>query len=77
MFITEMFDDAKPGYQSEKDDNSVQKLSDVRKTRVTLAHLNKLRMANDIRKYEHEQSTEEVKKQYGAPPAPADGMGGL
>lgn len=76
MFITEMFDDAQPGYQSEKHDNSVQKLSDLRKTRLTLAQLNRLRMANDVRKFETEQSAEHVKQQYAAPAAPDMGMGG-
>ena len=77
MFIIEMFDDAQPGYTSEKDDNSIQHLSDVRKTRLTLAHLNRLRMANDVRKYEHEQSVQNVKQQYAAPAAADIGMGGL
>lgn len=69
MLITEMFDEAKPGYQSEKDDNSVMKLSDLRKTRLTLAHLNRLRMANDVRKFEHEKKIETIQKQYAAPGA--------
>lgn len=77
MFVTEMFDKEPEGYRSEKDDNSVQSLSDLRKTRLTLAHLNKLRMANDVRKYEHEQSSEEVKKQYAPPPAASPDLGGI
>jgi hypothetical protein len=74
MYILEMFDEAKPGYESEKDDNSVMKLSDLRKTRLTLAHLNRLRMADDVRKFEHEKKLETVKKQYAV--APAEGAGG-
>lgn len=69
MFISDLFENfepAKPGYQSEKDDNSVMKLSDLRKTRLTLAHLNRLRMANDVRKFEFEQKMQDVKDQYGA-----------
>jgi hypothetical protein len=77
MFITEMFDSAKPGYESEKDDNSVTKLSDLRKTRLTLAHLNRLRMANDVRKFEHEKKLETVQKQYAAPAEAGGGMPGL
>jgi hypothetical protein len=77
MFITEMFDSAKPGYESEKDDNSVTKLSDLRKTRLTLAHLNRLRMANDVRKFEHEKKLDTVQKQYAAPAAEGGGLPGL
>ena len=76
MYITEMFDEAEPGYESEKHDNSVQKLSDLRKTRLTLAQLNRLRMANDVRKFENEQSAEQIKQQYAAPVTPDMDMGG-
>lgn len=76
MFITEMFDEIPSGYRSEKDDNTVMKLGDMRKTKLTLAHLNKLRMANDIRKFEHEDKLKKVAKQYKAP-AEAGGMGGM
>ena len=72
MFILDLLESpepAKPGYQNEKDDNTVMKLGDLRKTRLTLAHLNRLRMANDVRKFEFEKKLETVKDQYGAPPA--------
>jgi len=65
-----------PGYNTEKDDNSVLKLKDLRKTRLTLAHLNKLRIANDVRKFEHEKKLKSVAKQYQpAPEAGAAPMG--
>ena len=68
---------AKAGYQSEKDDKSTMKLSDLRKTRLTLAHLNKLRMANDVRKFEHEQKLKSISKQYKAPAPDGGGMGAM
>ena len=80
MFITDLLESpkpAKPGYQSEKDDNSAVKLSNIRKTRLTLAHLNRLRMANDIRKFEFEKKLETVKAQYGASPEAAGGAGAM
>jgi len=80
MFITDLFENlepAKPGYQSEKDDNSVMKLGDLRKTRLTLAHLNRLRMANDVRKFEFEKKMKDTKDQYGASAEPAAGVGGI
>jgi hypothetical protein len=77
MFLTEMYEEAKPGYQSEKDDNSVMHLKDLRKTRLTLAHLNRLRMANDVRKFEFEKKMEQTQKQYVAPAAEAGAMPGM
>jgi hypothetical protein len=83
MFITELFllemssDVIEPtpaGYASEEDDQSILKLSDMRKTRLTLGQLNKLRMMNDIRKVEHEQKLKTVSSQY-KPAAQEGGMG--
>lgn len=70
MFISELFEPMPRGYRNEKDDNSTMKLSDVRKTRLSLAQINRLRTMNDVRKYEHEKKLETVTKQY-KPPAEA------
>jgi hypothetical protein len=70
MFIAELFEPTPTGYRDEKDDNSVQKLSDVRKTRLSLAQINRLRVMNDVRKYEHEKKLGSITKQY-KPPAEA------
>jgi hypothetical protein len=69
MIVTELFAPAKPGYQSDSQDQTPLKLSDLRKTRLTLADLNRLRMANDVRKLEHETKLEKVSKQYKPPAA--------
>ena len=62
------------GHQTEKDDGSVMKLSDLRKSsRLTLAHLNRLRIAHDVRKFEHEKKLKAVSKQYKAAAEPAAG----
>ena len=71
-----MFNETPTGYRSEKDDNTTMKLGDMRKSKLTLAHLNKLRMANDLRKFEHEDKLKKVAKQYKAP-AEAGAMGGM
>ena len=79
MFIHDLLESpkpAKPGYQSEQDDNSVMKLGDLRKTRLTLAHLNRLRMANDVRKFEFEKKLETIQSQY-ATPAEEGGAGAI
>jgi len=64
MNILEIFDTNPAGYSTEKDDNSVPKLSDLRKTKLTLKQLNRLRIMNDVRKLEHEQKLDSVKNQY-------------
>ena len=75
MFIFELFTPTAPGYRDEKSDNDVVHLSDLRKTKLTLAHLNKLRQASDVRKFEHEEKMKSVSNQY-KPPAEAAGAGG-
>ena len=72
MIVTELFEPAKPGYQSDSLDQTPLKLSDLRKTRLTLSDLNRLRMANDVRRVEHENKLEKVSSQY-KPPAAAPG----
>jgi len=75
MIIAELFDPAPHGYQDAKSDNSTLKMSDRRKTRLTLAHLNQLRQAHDVRKLEHEKKLKAVSKQYQ--PAPEAGAAPL
>jgi hypothetical protein len=69
MIVTELFEPAKPGYQSDSLDQTPLKLSDLRKTRLTLADINRLRMSNDVRKIEHEKKLEKVSAQYKPPAA--------
>lgn len=74
MNILEIFDSNPAGYSTEKDDNSAPKLSDLRKTKLTLKQLNRLRIMNDVRRLEHEQKLENVKNQYKQPAAAAPVM---
>jgi hypothetical protein len=74
MQILEIFDSNTSGYRTEKDDNTSLKLSDLRKTKITLKQLNRLRIMNDVRKLEHENKIEQVQTQYKAPPAEASMM---
>ena len=69
MVLNEIYDLPKPGYSSSSDDQTTMKLSDLRKTRLTLGDLNRLRMANDVRKVEHENKLEQITKQYKPPAA--------
>lgn len=72
MRLLEFFEDL-PGYRTEKDDNTVLKLHDVRKTRLTLKQLNRLRIMNDVRKLEHEKDLEKIRTQFKAPPPESAG----
>lgn len=71
MFITEIFNmQNAEGYRSEKDDQSVQKFSDMRKTRLTLMQIKKLRLMSDLKKFEQQKKIEGLSKQYKpSPPA--------
>ena len=73
MNLYEMFSDDPAEYQSPEDDNTILKgLKDMRKSKLTLAQLNKIRVMNDLRTYEKEKDLEKVKAQYGAPAAGAE-----
>jgi len=74
MQLIEMFNNDLPGYRTEKDDNTPTKLSDLRKTKLTLKQLNRLRIMNDVRKLEQEKKIEDVKSQFAPPAEPAVGM---
>lgn len=74
MLLQELFTQNPTGYSTEKEDSSTLKLSDLRKTRLTLAQLQKLRQMNDVKKYEHEQKLKDVVQQYSpAPESPVPG----
>jgi len=62
-----MFNHKSSDYQDLSQDQSVEKLHDLRKTRLTLAQM------NDQRNVEYVEQITKVRKQYGAPAAPAGG----
>ena len=69
MNLLEIFEPTPTDYSSEKDDNTALKLSDLRKTKLTIKQHNSLRIMNDVRKLEHEKKIEAVQSQYKAAPA--------
>ena len=81
MYITDIIQESSvieelpQGYSTEDDDQSILKLSDMRKTRLTLGQLNKLRMMNDVKSIEHEQKIKTLSTQYK--PAAQDDGGGM
>ena len=67
MNLLEIFEPTPEGYSDEQEDNTALKLSDLRKTKLTLKQVNRLRIMNDVRKLEHEQKLETVRQQYATP----------
>ena len=67
MNLHEMFHIPPTEYESPEDDNTILKgLKDMRKSKLTLAQLNKIRVMNDLRTYEKEKDLERIQAQYGA-----------
>jgi hypothetical protein len=69
MILNELYSHSPGAYQDISQDNSVTKLGDLRKTRLTLRQLNKLRQMNDVRNYEYKEKLKDIRKQYAPPPA--------
>jgi len=61
-----MFSANNGSFQDLSQDNSVEKLHDLRKTRLTLAQINQLRKMNDQRTVEYVEKRKLITKQYGA-----------
>lgn len=76
MFITDIFEDIPEPYRTEKDDGSVKKMGELRKSRLTLSQIKRLRMMNDLRKFEEQKKVEALSKQY-KPAAEAGAAPGL
>ena len=73
MFLNEMFNTIPTAMQRGEDDNTqLRGLADMRKTRLTLAQINKIRVMDDMRRYEKEKSLEFIKKMYGTPAQEAE-----
>ena len=70
MILKELYQRSPAAYQDLSQDNSQPQKHELRKTRLTLAQLNKIRRMNDLRQYEFEQKIKKVKKMYTPPPAP-------
>ena len=69
MILNEIYERSPEAYQDVAQDNSQPRLSDTRKTRLTLRQINKLRQMNDVRGVEYKEKLKQIKKQYAPPPA--------
>lgn len=67
MILLELFNSYPNEYQDLSQDSSQIKIQDTRKTRLTLAQINRLRKMNDMRALEHAKEMQLIKQMYGAP----------
>jgi len=74
MILNELYDRSPEAYQDLSQDNTQPRLSDTRKTRLTLRQLNKLRQMNDIRSVEYREKLKDIKRQYAPAPEPPTGL---
>ena len=74
MILNEIYEASPSAYQDLSQDNSQPTLNDTRKTRLTLGHINKLRLMNELRAVEKKQDLKRIRKQYAAPAQPGPGM---
>lgn len=68
-FFTTQKDFPEP-YQDNKNDDSQLKISDTRKTRLTLRQIQQLRRMNDVREIEKKNEVDRLKKIYGSSSEP-------
>lgn len=69
MNLFEFFTEFPKPYQDADADSSQLKMSDSRKTKLTLRQIHQLRRMNDVRDIEKKSEVDRLKKIYGKPPA--------
>ena len=74
MFIDDDENENETKYMDPGHDNEVPKLSDLRKTKLTLGQINRLRLIRDVRNFEQRDNLKNVRAQYGKPAGREPGM---
>lgn len=69
MILNELFQNYPEEMQDHSNDSSKLEFTDSRKTKLTLAQINRLRRMDDMRALEHQKEIAFVKKMYSPPPA--------
>jgi len=64
MILNELYQRDPSAYQNVNDDNTQPQMGQLRKTRLTLAQINKLRKMNDLRKAEFKAKLKLLRLQY-------------
>ena len=74
MILNELYDEDELNFSDPAEDNSVPRLNDLRKTKLTLGQINRMRLISDVRKFEKAQDLENIRRQYGAPAGEGNGL---
>ncbi len=69
MNLNELYDEDQLNFSDPAHDNEVPRLNDLRKTKLTLGQINRMRLIAYVRKFEISNDLENIRRQYGAPPA--------
>ena len=69
MILNELFQNYPDEMQDKSNDDSKLEFTDSRKTKLTLAQINRLRRMDDMRALEQQKEIAFVKKMYAPPPA--------
>lgn len=73
MILREFYEAAPEGYQDIESDHSQPKWGESRKTRLTLAAINKIRRMNEVQSYERAKTLKKIRAQY-SPPVQTPGL---
>lgn len=73
MLLLEFYNPAPTDMQDVQQDNSQPRWGEVRKTRLTLAAINKIRRMNEVQAYERAKNLKKIRTQY-SPPAQGPGL---
>jgi hypothetical protein len=68
MLLLEFYDRVPTNFQDVENDNSQPRWGETRKTKLTLAAINKIRRMNEVQAYEKAKNLKKIRQQY-APPA--------
>lgn len=73
MLLLEFYNSAPKDMQDVDQDHSQVRWGEVRKTRLTLASINKIRRMNEVQAYERAKNLKKIRTQY-SPPAAGPGL---
>lgn len=73
MLLLEFYNSAPTDMQDVEQDHSQPRWGEVRKTRLTLAAINKIRRMNEVQAYERAKNLKKIRTQY-SPPAQGPGL---
>lgn len=71
MLLFEFYNAVPTDFQDVSQDHSQPKWGETRKTKLTLAAINKIRRMNEVQAYERAKNLKKIRRMYSPPAAPA------